>query len=199
MTYGSNPNGTGIPYGGAGHTNIPLPGANVKVTPVPKVAAKIKVSDSDEDDVYGAEDPEYTEGEQSGGMWQSPVATVAQPGDKAVDLVEGDPAADDIIWGTDDGRSGVGDADIVGTDDFGSGELSDDELDRVMFGDDDEIDKIIEGEDPDEMSNEEFERTVYGEPDKPEITKTKKLVYRVARPRNMAQSRATNTGLGMAQ
>ena len=199
MTYGSNPNGTGISFGAAGHTNIPLPTAQAVVKP-PTVVHRSGVSDGDEDDIdYGTEDPAYSVGE-SGGLFGGLTNNTAQPGEPQIDLIEGDPSQDDIIYGTDDGgANGIGDDTIEGDDSILGGPLSDEEMDKVMFGEDSgELDSIIEGSDPDEMSDTEMDAIIYGEPDKPEPTKVKKVVYHVGKPKSV-QQRPTSTGMGMTQ
>ena len=65
---------------------------------------------------------------------------------------------------------------VNGPDDFGDGEMTEDELNDVIEGDDEEMDRVINGVDPEEMSDEEFRRSVYGD-DPP---KRKRTVYRVA-------------------
>lgn len=199
MTYGSNPNGTGIPFGAAGHTNIPLPTAQAVVKP-PTVVHRSGVSDGDEDDIdYGTEDPAYSVGE-SGGLFGGLTSNTAQPGEPQIDLIEGDPSQDDIIYGTDDGgANGIGDDTIEGDDGILGGPLSDEEMDKVIFGEDGGLDDIIEGNDPDEMSDEDFQRTVYGESDEPEVRRPKKITYRATggKPRNTPVQ--PNTGMGMTQ
>ncbi len=201
MTYGSNPNGTSIPFGAAGHTNIPLPTAKAVVSSPPTVVHRSGVSDGDEDDIdYGTEDPAYSVGE-SGGLFGGLTNNTAQPGEPQIDLIEGDPSQDDIIYGTDDGgANGIGDDTIEGDDGILGGPLSDDEMDKVIFGEDGgEMDDIIEGNDPDEMSDEDFQRTVYGESDEPEVRRPKKITYRATggKPRNTPVQ--PNTGMGMTQ
>ena len=208
MSYGRNPNS--VPYGGVGRTSIPLPSASVKVIKHPMLERKAVVEDGREDTSsdYGSVDPNYMEDGtvessdgQKSGIWQSLVGTPAQPGDEEVDIIEGDPeTADAVIYGTDEGgTNGISDATIDGDADFGSGELSDEEMDKVIFGDD-SLDDVIEGKDEPEMSDEDFRRTVYGDdPEEPEPPKTKKVVYRVSKQKNTPQQRQTNTGLGMIQ
>ena len=188
MTYGSNPNGTGISFGAAGHTNIPLPTAKAVVKP-PTVVHRSGVSDGDEDDIdYGTEDPAYSVGE-SDGLFGGLTNNTAQPGEPQIDLIEGDPSQDDIIYGTDDGgANGIGDDTIEGDDSILGGPLSDEEMDKVIFGEDGGgLDSIIEGSDPDEMSDTEMDAIIYGEPDEPELPKRKKLTYRVVGRTNRRQ------------
>ena len=200
MSYGHNPN---LPEGSIGHTMIPLPGSKpIHVKAAPVLIRKGGVSYGDEDDIdYSGEDPNYvpsdTTGTSSGnGIWQELVGT-PQHGDTEVDMLDGDTGQDSVIYGDNDDPD-VGD-DVIDGDDLGDGEMSEQELNDVIEGDPDEMDAIINGTDPDEMSDAEFNSTVYGddEPDE-NVVRTKKRVYRVARPRTV-QQRPANTGMGMVQ
>ena len=205
MTYGRNPNS--VPYGGAGRTEIPLPGAKPVgvVQASPMLVRKAGVADGEDTaSDYGSVDPNYTEDdtvEQSDGLFSGMTKNVAQPGEEQIDLINGDPSEDDIIYGTDDGEggNGIGDDTIEGDDSILGGPLSDEEMDKVIFGEDGgELDSIIEGSDPDEMSDTEMDAIIYGEPDKPEPPKVKKVVYHVGKPKSV-QQRPTSTGMGMTQ
>ena len=208
MTYGRNPNS--VPLGGIGRTNVPLiPSAKVIKHPMPE--RKTVEDDEDTSSDYGSVDPNYmddgtTESSdgQKGGIWQSLVGTPAQPGDEQIDLIEGDPSQDDIIFGTDEGgTNGISNDTIEGDADFDSAAPSDEDWDKVIFGEDGgELDAAIEGKDEEGMSDEEMNNIIYGtpdEPDEPEPPKIKKIVYRVSKQKNIPQQRQTNSGLGMVQ
>ena len=213
--YGRNPNS--VSYGGVGRTNIPLPATSVEVIKPPVLGSRAVVDNGggDTSSDYGVEDPNYTEDMgadgttessdgQKGGIWQSLVGTPAQPGDEEVDIIDGDPAMDDVIFGTDEGGvNGISDDTIEGDADFDSAAPSDEDWDKVIFGEDGgELDAAIEGKDEEGMSDEEMNNIIYGtpdEPDEPEPPKIKKIVYRVSKQKNIPQQRQTNSGLGMVQ
>lgn len=215
MTYGRNPLGGALPLGSNGRTNVPLPKSTVvKVQPAPVPVRQSIAGDSgdltaqdaiDTSDVSEL-DSESTDGareEPSGnGIWSKLVGNSPQPGDKDVDIIEGDPETADAIINGGGEDADINDDTIYGSDDS-NGEMSDEELDMIIEGDDEEMDKTIyginDGDDgTNEMSDEESDRIIYGEPDEPEVRKVKKSVYRVSGSKQRAVP-SVNTGMGRVQ
>ncbi len=181
-------NNIGSSPGSLFHTGVPpLPGNSiVQSSPSPQLVRKSGVQDGEDTSDYGPPDPGYAD--VAAETPDNGIFSNAGKGDGDI-LNDAGSDADAMIYG-DDGTdgNGIGDDTIEGDDSILGGPLSDEEMDKVIFGEDGGgLDSIIEGSDPDEMSDTEMDAIIYGEPDEPELPKRKKLTYRVVGRTNRKQ------------